>query len=133
MQRLSYPTETVLSNKITRNIIVLSFKDSPRQPLRRQPREAFLRPDDLKFTAHSRDIIVHVSHYSSDLAQDINCILHALFMPHFSSQTRSTSQFATTSETTRLLIQTEPFFWLGVSLKRLRGSAKKSRVSLQKA
>ena len=37
MQRLSYPTETVLSNKITRNRIVLSFKDSPRKPLRRRP------------------------------------------------------------------------------------------------
>ena len=30
MQRLSYPTETVLSNKIIRNRIVLSVKDSPR-------------------------------------------------------------------------------------------------------
>ena len=29
MQRLSYPTETLLTNKITRNKIVLSFKDSP--------------------------------------------------------------------------------------------------------
>ena len=37
MQRLSYPTETVLSNKITRNRIVLSFRDSPRKPLRRRP------------------------------------------------------------------------------------------------
>ena len=37
MQRLSYPTETVLSTKTTRNIIVLSFKDSPREPLRRRP------------------------------------------------------------------------------------------------
>ena len=37
MQRLSYPTETVLSNKITRNNIVLSFKHCPRKPLRRQP------------------------------------------------------------------------------------------------
>ena len=37
MQRLSYPTETVLSNKNTRNTIVLSFKDSPRNPLRRRP------------------------------------------------------------------------------------------------
>ena len=37
MQRLSYLTETVLSNKITRNIIVLSFKDSPRKPLGRRP------------------------------------------------------------------------------------------------
>ena len=35
MQRLSYPTETVLSIKITRNRIVLSFKDSPRKPLGR--------------------------------------------------------------------------------------------------
>ena len=37
MQRLSYPTETVLSNKITKNRIVPSFKDSPRKPLRRRP------------------------------------------------------------------------------------------------
>ena len=37
MQRLSYPTETVLSNNITRNIIFLSCKDSPRKPLRRRP------------------------------------------------------------------------------------------------
>ena len=32
-RRASYPTETVLSNKITKNRIVLSFKDSPRKPL----------------------------------------------------------------------------------------------------
>ena len=37
MQRLSYPTETVLSNRITRNIIVPSFKDRPRKPLGRRP------------------------------------------------------------------------------------------------
>ena len=37
MQRLSYPTETVSSTKIPRNRIVLSFKDSPRKPLRRRP------------------------------------------------------------------------------------------------
>ena len=38
MQRLFYSTETVLSNEINRNrIIVLSFKDSPRKPLRRRP------------------------------------------------------------------------------------------------
>ena len=35
MQRRSYPTETVLSNK---NRLVLSFKDSPRKPLGRRPR-----------------------------------------------------------------------------------------------
>ena len=35
MQRLSYPTEAVLTIKITRNRIVLSFKDSPQKPLRR--------------------------------------------------------------------------------------------------
>ena len=39
MQRLSYPTETVLSNKISRNRIVLSFKGSPRKPLGRRPKE----------------------------------------------------------------------------------------------
>ena len=37
MQRLSCPTKTVLSNKINRNIIVQSFKDSPRKPLGRRP------------------------------------------------------------------------------------------------
>ena len=36
MQRLSYPTETVLSNKITRYRIVLSFKGSLRKPLGRR-------------------------------------------------------------------------------------------------
>ena len=36
-QRLSYPTETVLFNNITRNRIVLSFKASPRKPLGRRP------------------------------------------------------------------------------------------------
>ena len=39
MLRLSYPTETVLSSKITRNRIVLPFKVSPRKPLGRRPRE----------------------------------------------------------------------------------------------
>ena len=37
MQRLSHLTETFLSKKITRNRIVLSFKDSFRKPLRRRP------------------------------------------------------------------------------------------------
>ena len=37
MQRLSYPTEIVISNKVTRNRIVLSFKNSPRKPLGRRP------------------------------------------------------------------------------------------------
>ena len=41
MERLSYPTETVLSNKITSNRTVLSFKDSPRKPLIRRPRVGF--------------------------------------------------------------------------------------------
>ena len=36
MLRQSYPTETVLSNKITRNILVLSFKNSPRKVLGRR-------------------------------------------------------------------------------------------------
>ena len=35
-QRLSYPTETVLFNNITRKRIVLSFKASPRKPLGRR-------------------------------------------------------------------------------------------------
>ena len=37
MQRLSYPTEAVLSKKIARNRLVLSFKDCPRKPLGRRP------------------------------------------------------------------------------------------------
>ena len=32
MQRLSYPTETVLTNKVTRTRIVLSFNECPRKP-----------------------------------------------------------------------------------------------------
>ena len=39
MQTLSYPTETTLTNEITRNIIVQSFKDSLQKPLRRRPEE----------------------------------------------------------------------------------------------
>ena len=41
MQILSSPIETVLSNKITINKIVRSFKDSPKKPLRRRPRVAW--------------------------------------------------------------------------------------------
>ena len=37
MQRLSYPTETVLINKITRIRILLPFKDSPTKPFGRRP------------------------------------------------------------------------------------------------
>ena len=37
MQRLSYPAETVLSNKIASNRIVPSFKYSPGKPLGRRP------------------------------------------------------------------------------------------------
>ena len=37
MQTLSYPTETVSSNKITRKRVVLSYKDSPRKILGRRP------------------------------------------------------------------------------------------------
>ena len=37
MQRLSYPTKTILSNKNTMNRIVPSFKDSLRKALGRQP------------------------------------------------------------------------------------------------
>ena len=37
MQGQSYQNETVVSKKITRNRIVLPFKDSPRKPLGRRP------------------------------------------------------------------------------------------------
>ena len=40
LQSLSYPTETVLSNKMTRDRIVLSSKDSPKKPQRRRPRDS---------------------------------------------------------------------------------------------
>ena len=46
MQRLSYPSEIVLSNNITRNRIVPSFKDSPRKPLRRRPENEEKVPRD---------------------------------------------------------------------------------------
>ena len=41
MEILSYPTETVLSNKINRNRIVLSFKDNALKPLKRRPKGKF--------------------------------------------------------------------------------------------
>ena len=47
MQRLSYPTETVSSNKITRNRIVISSKDSPTKPLGRQPEERDVRGEGI--------------------------------------------------------------------------------------
>ena len=37
MQRLSYPTQAVLSNKINKNRVIISSKDSPRKPLGRRP------------------------------------------------------------------------------------------------
>ena len=54
MQRLSYPTETVLSNKNTRNTIVLSFKDSPRNPLRRRPMDGRRREKPASFVGRER-------------------------------------------------------------------------------
>ena len=42
---LSCPIETIISNKTTRNRIVLSFQDSPRKPLRRRPRKLFSGDD----------------------------------------------------------------------------------------
>ena len=47
MQRLSYPTETVLSNKITRNRIFLTNTDSPRKLLGRRPHN-FIHPQALE-------------------------------------------------------------------------------------
>ena len=69
MQRLSYPTETVLSNKITRKRIVLSFKDSPRKSLGRRPSVGvlvvnwiFLSWDGFKDTPHSEFVLGHEAH-----------------------------------------------------------------------
>ena len=61
MQRLSYPAETVLYNKITRDRIVLSFKDGPRQPLRRRPKESHRRvgkPRSRKLSLAARAAVV---------------------------------------------------------------------------
>ena len=49
MQRLSYPTETVLTNKVTRKRIVLSFKDSHIIPLRRRPKKIVVRDVNRSF------------------------------------------------------------------------------------
>ena len=59
MQRLSYLTETVLFNKITRNIIVLSFKDSPWKPFGRRRREGSLEanPDSLCLGSFEKVVI----------------------------------------------------------------------------
>ena len=43
MQRLYYLTETVLFNKIARNRIVPSFKDSPSKPLGRWPKDGWMK------------------------------------------------------------------------------------------
>ena len=59
MQRLPYPTETVLSNKITEHRIVLSFKDSPRKPLGRRP--FIYRVVDLKFFPRSNGLYSEVA------------------------------------------------------------------------
>ena len=63
MQRLSYPTETVLSNKITTNRLVLSFKDSPRTPLGRRP---FVPP---RPTTSSRSLSEWKEHGGCSLAR----------------------------------------------------------------
>ena len=55
MQRLSYPTENVLSDKITRNGIVLSFKDSPRKPfLARDEGRRNYRPEEWENDGENR-------------------------------------------------------------------------------
>ena len=56
MQRLSYPSETVLSNKITRNRIVLTFKVRPRKPLRRRTWFWVSEPTELRTGATVRVI-----------------------------------------------------------------------------
>ena len=57
MQRLSYPTESVLYKKIASNRIVLSFKDSPRKPLGRQPQTVVITSEGSvkKQTERERD------------------------------------------------------------------------------
>ena len=70
MQGLSSPTGTVLSNKKTRNGIVISFKDSPRKPLGRRPREAAARAH-LPCTAADYEVCSLVS--SAAKANFIGC------------------------------------------------------------
>ena len=57
MQRLSYPTETVISNKIMINRIVISFKHSPRNVLGRRPGVSYPTtiPVTLKTTKRTND------------------------------------------------------------------------------
>ena len=66
MQRMSYPTETVLSNKIIRIRIVLSFKDSPRKPLGRRP---------LSSVGH--DVRVFLGGRASDSHLSWHCQIHS--------------------------------------------------------
>ena len=45
IQRLSYPNETGLSSKISRNTLVLPLKDCPRKPLREGPSDSESQKD----------------------------------------------------------------------------------------
>ena len=80
MHRLSYPTETVESNKIARYRIVLSFKDSPRKPLRRRPKVENHAP----FCDHKSSIILVawfsvLSACTCFIRQEIRSKFHTIF------------------------------------------------------
>ena len=64
MQRLYYPTETVLSNKITRNRIFLSFKDSFINPLVRRP-NVFPPSSKQNWTKLNHNLFTHLKTSSS--------------------------------------------------------------------
>ena len=82
MQRLSYLTETVLSNKIAKNTIVLSFKDSPRKPFGSQPphyaeyvwgrRPPPFLPSFLPFFPSVLNVLIHIAEHLKVHKWDMN-------------------------------------------------------------
>ena len=93
-QRLSYPTETVLSNKIARNRIVLSFKDSPRKPLGRRPKVS--RNLTATLPKHSLTALPPRPHVGSP-SQYRRCLFHSR-RPHGMQSAERTKSGAAASD-----------------------------------
>ena len=94
MQRPAYLTEIVLSNKITKNRIVLSFKDSPRKPLRRPPCNAsLLFPSAFRDCFHPfrRDLIIE-AHLFIQSRSICETPTHSLSLSSFLSSRLSSRQ-----------------------------------------
>ena len=71
MQRLSYPIETFLSNKTTRNRVVPAFKDSPRKPLGWRPYAFELELDGMQ--AARTDWNLHKTPFGLEVSEDSCC------------------------------------------------------------